>query len=232
MPCARGPTNPSASTRSRLWGDSSGYCGRPDCLAKLIVQDPVGEDAHFAEAAHIVAASGSGPRANLDMSDEARRDWANLLLLCANCHALVDKSPEAYPIDMLLEWKRSRIEKTERALGVSAVASREEAWSAIHALRVQNRMIHADLGPDNDYAMNPEAEQAAHWRRAMLETLIPNHRSMLRIIDVNRGLLTESEVSIVEQYRSHVSDLEARHLHGRRGLTSRRYPSGMDRVFE
>lgn len=232
MPCARGVANPSLPTQRRLWGDSSGYCGNPNCLNRLIAQDPHGKDTHFAEAAHIVAASGKGPRANRDLSDEQRGHWENLLLLCANCHALVDKSPDAYPVEVLIGWKRSRIEKTQRALGVSAVASREEAWSAIHALRVQNRVLHAELSPDNEYSMNPEAEQAAQWRRAMVETIIPNHQTMLRFININRGNLSDSEIPVVEQYRSHVGDLEARHVYGRRGLVSRRYPSEMDRLFE
>lgn len=232
MPCSRGVANPSEPTRRRLWADSAGYCGNPECLTRLFVEDPDGRDVHFAEAAHIIAASEDGPRGATTASAEERGAWSNLLLLCANCHTLVDKSVTAYPRDLLLEWKRSRTEKTEQALGVLSFASREEARASIEGARVQNRVIHEDFGPDNDYAINPEAEEAAVWRRAVVETVIPNHRRILRVADSNRDLLSASEVQTIERYRSHVNDLEARHVHNRRGLVSRRCPSEMDNLFE
>ncbi|MFG1933039.1 hypothetical protein ACGFK1_20705 [Mycobacterium sp. NPDC048908] len=185
----------------------------------------------FAEAAHIIAAKESGPRGASTASVEERGAWSNLLLLCANCHTVVDKSAAAYPAGLLLGWKHSRIERTEQALGISSFASRDDARSSIEALQVQNRVIHEDLGPDNDYSMNPEAEQAAAWRRAVVETVIPNHRRILRVADGNRDLLSELEVQTIERYRSHVDDLEARHVHNRDGLVRRRYPTEMDNLF-
>ncbi|MDF3341684.1 hypothetical protein P3H80_29980 [Mycolicibacterium septicum] len=187
---------------------------------------------HFAEAAHIIAASEIGPRGDGTVSAEDRGAWSNLLLLCANCHTLVDKSPATYPVDLLLNWKRSRIDKTEQALGIASFASRKEAWEAIEGPRVQNRLIHEEFGPDNDYAMNPEAEEAAVWRRAVVDTIIPNHRRILRVADGNRGLLSDVEIQAIERYRSHVDDLEARHVQNRRGLVTRRYPTEMDSLFE
>jgi hypothetical protein len=232
MPCSRGVADPSEPTRRRLWADSAGYCGNPECLTRLFVEDPGGRDVHFAEAAHIIAASDDGPRGATAASAEERGAWSNLLLLCANCHTLVDKSAAAYPADLLLDWKRSRIEKTEQALGVASFASREEARASIEGLRVQNRVIHEDFGPDNDYAINPEAEEAAVWRRAVAETIIPNHRRILRVADGNRDLLSDSEIQTIERYRSHVDDLEARHVHNRKGLVSRRYPTERDSLFD
>lgn len=232
MSCTRGAANPSQLTRVRLWADSAGYCGNPDCLTRLLVVDPEGNDVHFAEAAHIIAASESGPRGDAAVREADRGAWSNLILLCANCHRLVDKSSAAYPVDVLLEWKRVRIEKTERGLGLFAFESREEARTVIEPWRLQNRMIHRDLGPDNDYAMNPEAEEGRAWKHAVVDTIIPNHRRILRIVDANRHLLTDLEREAVELYRWHVADLEARHVHGRVGMTSRRYPSGMDSIYE
>ncbi|MGV0811180.1 HNH endonuclease signature motif containing protein [Mycolicibacterium boenickei] len=232
MACSRGAAEPSDPTRRRLWADSAGFCGNPDCLTRLVVEDPDGQDVHFAEAAHIIAASETGPRGESAASAEERGAWSNLLLLCANCHTLVDKSAAAYPTELLLGWKRSRIERTEQALGISSFASRKDARASIEALRVQNRVIHEDLGPDNDYSMNPEAEQAAAWRRAVVETVIPNHRRILRVVDGNRDLLSGTEIQTIERYRSHVDDLEARHVHNRRGFVSRRYPTEMDNLFE
>ncbi|WP_330359274.1 HNH endonuclease [Mycobacteroides franklinii] len=232
MACSRGAAEPSDPTRRRLWADSAGFCGNPDCLTRLVVEDPDGQDVHFAEAAHIIAASETGPRGESAASAEERGAWNNLLLLCANCHTLVDKSAAAYPVDLLLEWKRSRIEKTEQALGIASFATREEARTSIQGLLVQNRVIHEDFGPDNDYSINPEAEEAAVWRRSVIETVIPNHRRILRVADGNRDLLLENEIRTIERYRSHVGDLEARHVHNRRGLVSRRYPTEMDNLFE
>lgn len=53
--CERLPL--SDATKRRLWGESGGYCLKPDCQSFLFDEYA---DADFAEMAHIVAASSEG----------------------------------------------------------------------------------------------------------------------------------------------------------------------------
>ncbi|TPG56550.1 hypothetical protein EAH76_03180 [Sphingomonas glacialis] len=61
-----------------------------------------------AEVAHIAAESEGGPRWDAKLSQEERRGFENLLLLCPTCHTLVDKDPVKYKKSTLRQWKRDR----------------------------------------------------------------------------------------------------------------------------
>jgi hypothetical protein len=197
----------------------------------LFVELEAGGDVHFAEAAHIIAASAGGPRGDATVQDHERAAWSNLILLCANCHKIIDKAPDDFPVEDLRQWKNLRLTTLETAIGVASFTSRDKARSAIEPRLIQNRVIHEQYGPENDYRFDPESEMARMWRRGLLGTIIPNHRAILRVLDCNRDILTPSERIVVEQYRTHIQDLEDRHVHGVEGIVSRRYPTGMDDIF-
>lgn len=152
-------------------------------------------------------------------------------MLCANCHRLVDKSPESYPLLVLRRWKDERAEKAELSLGLRCFETRVAARGAIQPLLIQNWEIFERLGPQNDYSANPEAEEATAWKLAMQETVIPNHLQVLCIVEANRHLLTVEEEQLLARYRSHVHDLSARHIEKLEGRISRRYPIEMDSIF-
>ena len=209
--CVRGKANPKDPTRVRLWADCSGYCQNPDCVSPLFVDLDGGRTAHFGEVAHVIAANPGGPRGDDSRDKDELGAWDNLILLCANCHTIVDKTPDDHPSELLLEWKEIRLRSVEAALGVASFANRAEARAAIEPYATQNRYLHAVYGPDNDYRFDPEAEEATTWKHAMLNTIIPNHQRILRIIDANAALLVDHEKETVAAYRTHVEGLVFRH---------------------
>ncbi len=226
----RGKANPSQLTRFRLWADSAGYCQNPVCRLPLFVDLDSGGVAHFGEIAHVIAASVDGPRGDTSMDEASLGAWDNLILLCANCHTVADKKPEDHPVELLRGWKEARSASVEAALGIAAFATRAEARAAVEPYADQNRFLHRNIGPDNEYRFDPAAEEAAVWRHEMTETIIPNHRRILRIIDANAALLTNAEKEVVAEYRTHVAGLAHRH-HGEGGLRTLRFPSAMEQIF-
>jgi len=61
------------------------------------------------QIAHIHAVEPGGARYDANMTDEARRSFPNLILLCKPCHDLVDKAAvEQYPPEVLERWKTER----------------------------------------------------------------------------------------------------------------------------
>lgn len=189
-----------------------------------------GSAAHFGEVAHVIAASAEGPRGDGTTQEADLGAWDNLILLCANCHTIADKVPDDHPIELLLEWKESRLRRVEASLGIAAFLTRAEARDAIEPYASQNRYLHATLGPDNDYRIDPEAEEATAWQREMTGTIIPNHRRILRIIDANTAHLTKAERDAVAAYRTHVAGLIGRH-HGGGGIRTVQFPSEMEKIF-
>lgn len=229
MPCSRGAAHPNRFTSLRLFASSAGYCQNPKCLDPLFVETGTAA-VHIAEMAHIIAAVDGGPRTNHALSAEERGSFNNLILLCANCHTIIDKAPDDFPDPLLQKWKNVHRERIERAFGLMPYPDRAEVRTAMKPLLRQNLYVFQQLGPDSDYRHDPESELASVWRRKMLSVIMPNNRKLLAIVDANRGHLSADELITVEAFRQHVDDLEAKHVAGSADPASR-FPLAFNMLF-
>lgn len=230
MVCGRGKAHPDRHTTLRLFADSGGYCQNPACHRPLFVNTAT-KNIHIAEMAHVFAANNDGPRANPELSPEVRGAYDNLILLCSACHTEIDKAAEDYPDELLREWKASHSRKLAEVFGAFEYTTRAEVRQAIRLPLDENRFIFETYGPDNDYRFNPEAEEADVWKRKLLDRILPNNRKILAILDANRGHLVAFETNILEEFRSHVCDLEARHLGEGSATIGQRFPEGMHNIL-
>lgn len=108
-----GPRDYSVATERALYQLAKGSCYAPQCdvPATVFVED---EPFSNLEIAHIHGANPGSPRYRDDMTDDGRRAYANLLLLCGPHHELVDRRrPEDHPASMLREWKEAREARLE-----------------------------------------------------------------------------------------------------------------------
>ena len=211
MTCSRGKASPDPHTKLRLFADSGGYCQNPGCLRGLFV-DADGANIHIAEMAHIFAANNDGPRAKVELSPEERGAYGNLILLCPSCHTIIDKAPESFPDVMIAEWKRSHLRRIAAAFGAVEYESRAATRCAIEPLLDENRAVFEQYGPLGEYRLNPESEMADVWARKVRSLILPNNRKVLAILKANRRHLRPEEREVLERFRQHVDDLEARHL--------------------
>lgn len=92
------------STVRRLDTLSGNQCASPNCTRKLIARD--GETI-VSKICHIEAASPDGPRYNENMTDDERRHYNNLVLLCDECHRIIDnkENESNYSVKLLKIWK-------------------------------------------------------------------------------------------------------------------------------
>lgn len=99
------------STIRRLDILSRNECTHPDCEKRLIAEDGV---SIISKICHIAAACKEGPRFNENMSDDERRGFDNLILLCDEHHVMIDnkENEDLYPTLLLKEWKSSHEKKT------------------------------------------------------------------------------------------------------------------------
>ncbi|MGE4414625.1 MAG: ABC-three component system protein [Bacteroidales bacterium] len=104
---ARNYTRP---TLKRLYGLSGNQCAAPDCERVLIARDGI---SITSKICHIEAASEDGPRYNSLMTDKERAHFDNLILLCDECHTIIDNKENEvkYPATLLKEWKRNHESK-------------------------------------------------------------------------------------------------------------------------
>ncbi|MEV7398178.1 HNH endonuclease signature motif containing protein [Aeromicrobium sp. NPDC092404] len=218
------------AVRVALFSSAAQRCQNPGCLRPLYLKD-VDEPTHIAEIAHIVAFSEDGPRGKSDLSSADRHRAENLILLCPSCHREIDKAPGLFSIEMLRDWKASHSAKLTAAFGVKVCGSRSEARTVIERLQSENRRIFEEFGPHGDEMFDPEAVRAQTWKRRMIDTIIPNSRLILSLVDMNVGLLTDNERVVVSRFRTHVADLVARHEQETKLVGAEMYPIDMDRVL-
>src|SRR5436309_2288498 len=89
-------------------GQGTCYWPEPPCKVPAIVHIQ-GEPVINLQIAHIRAAEPNGPRYVPAMSDDERRSWRNLILLCTPHHNMIDKiKPDDYPVEKLEQWKSGR----------------------------------------------------------------------------------------------------------------------------
>lgn len=92
------------STIRRLDTLSGNECAHPGCSKKLIAEDGI---SIVSKICHIAAASKEGPRYDKSMTDESRRSFDNLILLCDEHHVIIDnkENETKYPTPLLKKWK-------------------------------------------------------------------------------------------------------------------------------
>lgn len=111
--------NYSALTLKQLFLTSGHYCAFPDCASAIVEFTETGPVV-LGEIAHIEGSSDEGPRSNPALSAAERDGYANLLVLCAHHHNMVDKIDSAYPVETLKDWKRAAEKATTDKLSVGA----------------------------------------------------------------------------------------------------------------
>ncbi len=96
----------SAPDQRRLWVHAHGLCSNPKCRRRLIIE-PTDQDLATTTGyhAHMVAHSLDGPRGKSEVPLEGRDTYENMILLCGDCHRMIDGQPNTYPVEILRQWK-------------------------------------------------------------------------------------------------------------------------------
>lgn len=106
--------NYTGKTLKVLFGESLNQCAYPGCTNPLI--EPGTRQSNsviVGEICHIYARSPGGPRWKDGLTEIELNSPENLILLCRNCHVIVDGQPEIFPAEMLQKWKRDHEAQTQ-----------------------------------------------------------------------------------------------------------------------
>lgn len=95
------------STAKNLFALSRNHCARPECNAQLVLKNSV----NLGVICHIEGEKPNSARHNPNMDDEQRRDINNLIVLCNNCHTIIDMDVDTYTTDKLKEMKKNHESK-------------------------------------------------------------------------------------------------------------------------
>lgn len=93
-------------------------CQFAGCGRNLKLHGATGGRGRFSYFAHIVAASPGGPRGNEVLSKLLASELSNFMLMCDECHRLIDKvNPARYTVEVLREMREDNIAEVRRLLG-------------------------------------------------------------------------------------------------------------------
>jgi len=107
-----------ASTKRKLIAKAGGYCQNPNCRADLYPKLDFNLHSNIEEFAHIVPQSPNGPRSKLNHNCINNDEFENIAVLCPTCHTLVDKNPNLFPEEKLIEWKNQHEAIIKSALSI------------------------------------------------------------------------------------------------------------------
>lgn len=107
-----------ADTEKMLWAVSAGICEFRGCCNKLYTHHVTKENVNLAEKAHIYAFSEGGKRFSRLLPRTKINDIDNLMLVCENCHKLIDSPNTNYRADELIAMKKEHEERVAKLVSI------------------------------------------------------------------------------------------------------------------
>ena len=105
-------------TRLIIMVQAGGRCEFDGCNEYLFEHPLTLTAGNFAQFAHIVAFSKEGPRGDARPERKGINDPDNLMLLCPQCHKLIDNDPDLYRVSTLEKYKRKHEERIRHVTGL------------------------------------------------------------------------------------------------------------------
>jgi hypothetical protein len=105
-------------TRLLLLVRAGGRCEFDDHNDYLLQHPLTLTPGNFAQMAHIVAFKEDGPRGKFPLPAAYINDISNLMLVCPQCHKLIDDHPDQYPVSVLQKYKESHEDRIFHVTGL------------------------------------------------------------------------------------------------------------------
>ena len=104
-----------------LYAKCGNRCAIPDCRKTIVVEKTEKDrESLVSQMAHIRGEKPTSPRYDNKMTDKQRNSHENLIVVCNNCHKIIDDQWKTYTVEKLLEIKNNHekwvIESTEKEL--------------------------------------------------------------------------------------------------------------------
>ena len=170
-----------------LWAESGAYCMNPGCEAPLVSEDGT----NLSDRAHIIPDSEGGPPS-----------LENLLLLCQECHRLVDTNRTSGTVQTLRSWKTQR----QRHL-VQRFERRYDSFESLKAdvvpILTRNEQLFTHYGPDPSSGGGDERHRL--W--TMFEGEIISNNSRLELaFSRNKDLFHQENWEIIKRFIAHARE--------------------------
>lgn len=187
--------SPRTDALRALFARSGNRCAFSGCTAPLINE----RNQFIAQVCHIEAAEEGGERFNKNQTDEERRQYENLLILCYP-HHVETNDVNAYPVQRLLEIKavhEQNFEKNPFKINESVLYKiafeMEQYWSRVE-------MLHRDHHVLSDLAIEIDT-------KASFYQLIEHARSLAADVLQLRDMILQSDDALAQDLTALINEL-------------------------
>lgn len=203
-----GPRNYLTGTSRALFSLSQGTCYHPDCDRQVIIWIDPSTPTVDTHIAHINGAFPGSARYDPRMTDDERRSFPSLILLCKPHHDLVDRiRPNDYPAELLKQWKADREAGTSAALQGLTEERLEELIIGAVRQAGPTRQVAVDLGGAFLVDLSAGVLPIAGWQEILrVNPHLANHEKVLVTTVRNVGALRTSVESVDVYLGFHVDD--------------------------
>ena len=106
-------------TVAELWWRAAGRCEFNGCQKSLYKHGVTMQNCNLSNIAHIIAVSSDGARGESELTPDERNDITNLMLMCPDCHRLIDHEGKLqYTVNQLREMKIHHEQRMEMLTGL------------------------------------------------------------------------------------------------------------------
>jgi len=219
----------------RLWADCGGFCQNPTCQRFLFAS--VDDDSvSLANVAHIIGYGKDGPRSEHALAvDIDKNGLDNLIMLCLDCHKIVDELEKKFSVEAMQSWKVNHVQQVRKFFDVPTLYDEKELLIEVNDLLEINNAIFNEYGPYSLKAINGDGGDAIYvWRRRCLDTIIPNNRRIINLIEKNKRRFPYPWDVYREMitYKLHVDAFEDNRLYGQEVNDYRLFPIEFDHLIK
>lgn len=142
----------------------------------------------LANVAHIIGHGKSGPRSEHELADYIDKDGlANLIMLCLECHKIVDELENKFSVERMQAWKAAHERKINSLFAFPQIYTERELLEQVNEFLTENRVIFEEYGPFSEQALRGgSGDVLTIWRRRCLDTILPNNQRIVGLIEANK----------------------------------------------
>lgn len=211
----------------KLWGLAAGRCSCPGCEQECIPFLDASGPTVIGEMAHVIAKQPRGPRGQADGGADS---YENLILLCPTHHTEIDKAPEGtFPVELIHQWKAEHEDRVRSSFQSSRQPDRKTLGVTIARLLLTNKATWTQYGPESEEAQrNPLSNSARLWELRKLDTVVPNNRKIINLLQQNQDLVDLADCSVCAAFVEHAAGFERNCYTRTEGVP--RFPSAFEQL--
>lgn len=170
-----------------LWAQCGGFCQNPNCNKYLFVTVE-NRKVSLANVAHIIGHGKNGPRSEHELAEYIDKDGLdNLIMLCLECHKVVDELEKQFPVEEMKKWKLHHKKRIDSIFSFPQVRNEKELLEEVNALLFENQIIFEEYGPFSRRALEgASGDTITIWRQRCLDTILPNNQRIVGLIESNK----------------------------------------------